>query len=123
MASIGGVDLQTVTSERQSKRGQLFQQPIPTRDSNFAILLDIFGLSRTITVSGDFIGTLEEQNTFIQAVELIMNGSQSGSTFVSSHTATPNKTVFIDNFEWAVNAAVTEKISYSFTFIEGSEVA
>lgn len=123
MATIGGVDLGTVQSERQAKIGQLFQQPIPTQDSDAAILLDIFGMSRSITLSGVLNGTLSDQNTFIQAIESIMNGEQIGSTFVSSQTSTPNKLVFIDSFEWTVEEANSAYISYSITLIEGAATA
>ncbi len=120
MASIGGIDLGSVQSERQTKSGQLFQQPIPTQDSDQAILLDIFGMSRNININGIFVGTLSAQNTFIQAIEGIMDGSQSGSVFVSSQTSTPNITsVILDNFEWTVNKADVSKIDYSLTLIQG----
>jgi hypothetical protein len=123
MASIGGTDLGSVTSERQSKVAQLFQQPLPTQNSDKAILLDIFGLRRNITLNGEFVGTLVEQNTFIQAIETIQNGTQEGATFVSSHTSTPNKVVFIDSFEWDVQKGTPTKIGYMLTLIEGASTA
>jgi len=123
MASVGGIDLGTVISEKQTKTASLFQQPLPMQDSNQSILLDIFGMGRTIQITGVYVGTLEEQNTFIQAIEGIASGNQTGSTFVSSQTSTPNKNVFINDFEWTVNKADVSKIEYSLTLVEGATIS
>ncbi len=120
MATLGGVDLGDVQLERQNKVGQLFQQPIPTRNSNQAILLDIFGVSRTITVTGIITGVDATHVTFINNIEAIINGAQVSSTFVSSKTGYANKNVFIDGFEWNVNKADVSKIGYTLTLIEGA---
>lgn len=120
MASLGGTNLGDVQSESQSKDANLFQMPIPTQDSSSAFLLDIFGMSRTITLEGIFRGTLAEQDTFIDAIETIAAGNQTGSTFVSSHTATANKTVYVQNFNWTVDSANTNYVTYSLTMIEGA---
>jgi len=122
MATLGGTDLGDVQSERQSKNTQLFQMPLPTSDSSAAILLDYFGVVRTISVEGIITGVDATHVTFIDAIETICGGAQTGSTFVSSKTGYANKTVFINTFEWTVNAADVSKINYSLTLIEGATV-
>jgi len=94
--------------------------PIPTADSSSAFLLDLFGMSRNITIVGIFQGTLAQQNTFITDIEGIADGSQTGSTFVSSHTSFANKTVYIQSFSWTVNKANPGYVNYSLTLVEGA---
>lgn len=120
MASIGGVDLGDIQSENQTKDSNLFQSPIPTLDSDEALLLDLFGMSRTINIEGIYQGTIAQQATFISNIDNIASGSQSGSTFVSSQTSTPNKTVYIQSWSWTVNAADTSKLNYSMILVEGA---
>lgn len=123
MASYNSIDLGNVKSERDSKIAQLFQQAIPTQDSSNAILLDIFGMGRTVTIDGELIGTQGEQTTFINAINAIANGTQTGSTFVSSKDGIANKTLFIDGFDWTVIKADVSRISYILTLREGAAVA
>ena len=123
MASIGGVNLGDVQSERQNKFASLFQQNLPRRDSAYAILLDIFGVGRTITVQGIITGLDATHVSFINSIETIIAGAQNGSTFVSSKTGISNKTVFVDSFDWSVNKADVSKIGYTLTLKEGAGVS
>ncbi len=119
MATLDDNDLGDVQSETQSKNSQLFQTPMPTQDSDKAILFDLFGVIKNIRVSGIFTGTQTQQNTFINAIETICNGEQGGVIFVSSKEGYALKTVYVDTFEWTVNKADVGKIDYSLTMIEG----
>ena len=121
--SVGGIDLGEIQSERQNKNGNLFQMPMPLSDSNETILFDMFGMMRTINIDGIFTGTDAQHVTFINAIETIMDGNQSGSAFISSKTGFSNKTVFIDSFDWRVDKADVSKISYSLTLKEGAGVS
>jgi len=127
MASINGnqgggvIDLGIISSENQSKDSGLFQSPLPRRDSPNALLLDVFGTFRTITIQGVKNGTITEQRTFITAIESICNGNQVSSDFVSSIT-TDTKNVFIQTFSWGVVEATTEYIRYTLTLLEGRAV-
>lgn len=97
--------------------------PMPIGDSNEAILLDIFGVFRTIIVNGIFQGTEAQQKTFITNVEALENGNQSSSEFVSSLVTIPtNYKVFIKSFRWSVNKAEPTKIGYTLTMFEGANV-
>lgn len=120
MATIGGTTLPDIQSESQTKSTLLFQMPIPTTDSDAAILLDYFGMTTRITVSGIVTGVDATHVTFINAIDTIMSGSQTGSTFVSSKTGVSNKTVYLERFQWTVNAADVSKISYNIDMIEGA---
>ena len=120
MVTLNGTDLGDIQTERQSKNGNLFQMPLPTQDSSTAILYDFFGMMRTITITGIITGVDATQVTFIDAMEAIANGAQTGVTFVSSKTGFANKTVYIDTFEWTVNKADVRKLHYTLTLIEGA---
>jgi len=117
MATLGGIDLGDIQSEDQSKDSGLFQTPLPAADSDSAILIDIFGVFRTITVTGVITGVLATQTTFISSIEGIVNGSQSGSTFVS--TTGNSYSVMVQNFSWTKAAADENKLSYTLTLFQG----
>ena len=121
MATLDNNDLGDIQSETQSKNSQLFQTPMPTQDSNKAVLFDLFGVIKNIRVSGIFTGTQTQQNTFINAMETICNGEQDGVIFVSSKEGYASKRVYVDTFEWTVSKANVSKIEYSLTMIEGDE--
>ena len=119
VASIGGVSLGDISSESSTKSSNLFQFPMPLSDSDEAILMDIFGTSRTITVDGVKVGAVATLRTFIEAIETIQNGQQSGSTFISSWTNS-NKTVLIQDFTHTKSQADESKVGYTLTLTEGS---
>ena len=122
MATLDSKDLGKVQLETQSKASNLFNQPLPTSDSDKSILLDLFGINRTITIEGIFSGSLTQQNTFITDIEGIQNGTQIGVTFVSSQTNTSNKTVFVQDFSWNFSAGKPNKVNYFLTLLEGALV-
>lgn len=109
-----------IQTEDQIKDTSLFNQILPTFDSDKSVLLDIFGVSRTITITGIFTGTTTALNTFITAIETIANGSQTGVTFASSLTTFANKKVFVKNFRWSFIKGTPNKIDYSLELIEGA---
>ena len=121
MATLDGNDLGKIQNESQTKDTSLFSQAIPTSDSDTSLLLDLFGVIRTISIDGIFTGTIANQvSNFITPIETIANGTQAGVTFVSSQTSFPNKKVFIQNFNWNFVKANPNKINYSLTLIEGA---
>ena len=97
---------------------------MPIGDSDEAILLDIFGVFRTITLTGIFQGTQAEQRTFISAIEDIENGSQVSAKFVSSLVTNPEDyKVFIKSFRWDKSKADINKLNYTLTLFEGANVS
>ena len=62
MTSLG-----TIKSENVTKDAQLFQMPIPLSDSTSAIVLDLFGVNKTIRIDGKFVdetGSLGNRDWF-----------------------------------------------------------
>jgi len=118
-SSLGGKSLGDVSSESSTKSSNLFQFPMPLSDSDKAVLMDIFGTSRTITVEGIKTGEVAALRTFVTDIETIQNGEQSGSTFVSSWTNS-NKTVLIQDFTHTKAKSDESKVGYNLTLIEGS---
>ena len=119
-ATIGGKSLGAVSSESSTKSSNLLNFPMPASDSDAALLVDIMGTSRTITINGKFTGTVSQLRTYITDIEAIQNGTQTGSTFVSSWTNV-NKTVFIQDFTWDKSEADESKVGYTLTLAEGTE--
>ena len=119
MTSIGGVDLGEVTTESSNLNANLFVQALPLSAEDETLLLDLFGTSRTINVSGQKTGTVAELRTFIENIEALINGDQSGMTFVSSWT-NDNKTVLIADFTHDKTEADENRVKYTITLIQGS---
>lgn len=122
MATLSGTSLGIVQREKQAKDSGLTNFPLPRSDSSSSILLDLFGVTRTITLEGRYEGTTEEIRTFIATIEGYASGTQSGLTF-QSDLISSTKTVFIQNFEWAYNEADTSTIQYTLIMLEGAAVS
>lgn len=121
MVTLDAIDLGTVTEERQSKSSNLFNFPLPLSDSDEALLLDIFGTSRTISISGKFVGTQSEIATFVGQIESIQDGEQSGSAYVGSLITTP-KEVLIQTFDWTWSSGSVNQVDYSLSLLEGTVI-
>lgn len=119
MTTIGGKDLGEVSSESSTKSSNLFNMPLPFSDSDAALIMDLMGMSRTITVAGKKTGTIAQMRTFITDIEGLQTGSQSGMTFVSSWTNV-NKTVLIQDFTWDKSEGDESKLNYTLTLVEGT---
>lgn len=118
MASIESVDLGTVSSETSAKSSNLFNFPMPLSDSDEAILMDIFGTSRIITLEGVKTGEIAELRTFVNNIEALQNGQQDNLTFVSSWTNS-DKEVLIQDFSHTKVSADESKVGYSLSLVEG----
>lgn len=123
MATLSGIDLGDIQSEEHTKDSGIFNQPLPRQDSDTQILLDLFGVTRQINLSGILVGTESEQKTFIGQIEGICDGIQNGSAFVSSLITSPSSyNVLIQTFTWSKNAADLNKLNYNLTLMEGAAV-
>ncbi|KKM97647.1 hypothetical protein LCGC14_1166050, partial [marine sediment metagenome] len=123
MATLDGNNLGNIQNENQNKDSSLFNQPLPGSDSNNSILLDLFGVTRTISIDGIKSGTAAQLNTFIITIETLISGGQAGVTYVSSLSTFANKTVFVNSFNWNYVKGDPSKISYSLQLTEGVAVA
>lgn len=114
MSSLG-----TVTNEESTKDAGLFQQPLPASNSSSAILIDIFGTSRTITVSGIFTGTTGDIQTFISELDALVNGTQTSTKTFHSDKSNANYEVLINSVSWSSEEGAVGKINYNITMTEG----
>ena len=119
-ATINAVSLGNVQSERQGKESSLFQFAMPAKDSNKAILLDLLGVLRTVSIDGTITGTEAELQAFILSIETLQSGSQgNGYTFQSS-LAPDTINVFINTFSWTYVKGSVNMIDYSLSLVQGS---
>ena len=121
MAEIDDVSLGNVQTETQSKSSNLFLQPLPYSDSSESILLDIFGCQRDISIDGIITGSVTELRDFVNAIEAIQDGKQSGSSYVGD-LITTSKNVFINTFRWTYEKANINSLSYTLDLIEGADI-
>jgi hypothetical protein len=111
--------LGTVTSEDSTKDAQLFQMPMPMADSTSAIMLDLFGVARTINIKGIFTGTTSEIETFIGQLDALVNGTQSNKTY-HSDKSNANYIVLIQSARWTSEEGAPTKVDYDISMIEGT---
>ena len=121
MSSIGGKDLGVVQNESQTKSSGLFNQPLPLSDSDEALLLDIFGTTKVITVTGIKTGEVADLRTFVTDIEGLMNGDQASLVFISSWTNVP-KNVLIQDFTHDKVKGGESEISYTLILNEGTVI-
>lgn len=117
----GMTTLGTVHSEESTKDAQLFQMPMPASDSNMAIMLDLFGVNRTINIKGTFVdgdGSLTIAQ-FIAELDAQANGVQSGKNYVSG-TSGVTYTILVQTASWDVEEGAPTKVNYTINMIEGS---
>ena len=119
MTTIGGKSLGNVTSESSTKSSSLFNTPLPFSDSDASLIMDIFGTTRTITITGTFTGTVAQLRTYVTDIEGLQNGEQSSLTFVSSWTNV-NKNVLIQDFTYDKASGSENSVGYTLTILEGT---
>lgn len=122
MTTLGGVDLGTITAEDSSKDAQLFQQAMPRQDSRFLISLDIFGVQRTIGVSGRKTGSEAEIQAFIVAIDALVNGVQVPINYTSEKSGATYKVV-IQNIKWTGERGGVNYVDYTLDLLECANVS
>lgn len=117
----GMTTLGSVTRETNVKDAGLFKQPLPATDSSSAILLDLFGAERTITIDGRFVNGTSSKTIaqFIDELEALINGNQSSKTFASDKSGN-SFTVLVSTVEWHGDEADESSVIYNITMTEGS---
>lgn len=116
--TLGGTDLGTITRETHTKDSGIFKFPLPRSDSSSALLVDLMGTSRVITLEGTYSDTTNNINTFISTIEGYIAGTQGGKTYVSNQTGS-SYTVFIQDFTWTAEGGGVNKITYTLTLLQG----
>jgi len=117
--TLGGSSLGTVTKEDSTKDAQLFQMPMPLSDSTQAIMLDLFGVSRTISISGVYTTADGTISTFITWLDGLVNGTQSSIVYHSDKSGA-NYNVLIMNARWSSEEGAVSKVNYDITLVEGA---
>lgn len=118
--SITGIaSLGTVTSEESTKDAQLFQTPIPVSDSSAAIMLDLFGASRTITIKGRYTESDGDVAIFIFNIDSLVNGNQ-GVRIYHSDKSNSDYNVLIQSVNWSGEEAGVNFVDYTISMVEGS---
>jgi hypothetical protein len=121
MADLGGFDLGILKSERQNKQSGLFSMAVPRSDSSNAILMDLMGTERKITLEGIKIGTPEELKSFIETIDDFLNGQQVSRTY--SGTLISSKNVLIESFDFVYSEGSPERVAYTLNLIEGTAIS
>ena len=115
----GMTSLGTVNKEDSTKDAGLFQQPLPASNSNQAIMLDIFGASRTITISGVFTGTTAQISAFIVELDALVSGTQSVKVYHSDKSGA-DYNVLVSSVTWTAEEGAVSKVDYTINLTEGS---
>lgn len=109
----------TIISEDSGKDSSLFQQPIPLSDSSSAILLDLFGASRRISIKGVYTSADGTIATFIGELDGLIDGEQTAKTYHSDKSGL-SYTVLVDHVSWNVEEGEVNKVNYTIELIEGT---
>ena len=121
-----------VQDMRMSKESQLEIIPYPSQDSSYAIIFDILGVLRHITINGNNQGTVTQLKKFILDIEARVNGQQYNNTTPARTTVLTlsmagaatdvdvTYNVVVKTFSWGYVAGTTTQISWTLELIEGS---
>lgn len=112
-------NLGTVNKEESSKDAGLFFMPMPTKNSDGAIQLDIFGATRTITINGIFTSGDGSISDFIIALDNLVNGEQSVKTYHSDKSGV-DYYVLVSGVRWEAEEGGVNKVNYVIMMQEGS---
>ena len=120
-ALTGLLGMGTVNKESHTKDANLFKAIMPGTDSSDAVLLDLFGAGRTITISGTFVTgdtNYPMIKQAIQALEALLNGAQTSRTFTSGKSEEIYN-VLVDSVSWNSEEGAPDKLTYDLTLLEG----
>lgn len=118
--TLNGVDLGKVSSIQVEKSEDIMIVSAPTDDSDDAILAEITGATKSITVKGKLIGTnITALKTAIDNIQNLVDGDQStGYSFVSGITGTLN--VMVVSFTYVYDNESRTISEYSLNLLEGT---
>lgn len=121
-----------IQSIRMSKESQLEIIPFPLRDSSYAIVWDLMGVLRNITIQGNNQGTVTQLKKFILDLEARINGVQYNNT-TPKHTIVltlgmsgassdvdVSYNVVVKTFSWNFNAGTPLQIEWILECLEGT---
>ena len=121
---IDGWSLATVRKISSRKDSQLFQMPMPASDSSAAVVLDLFGASRTIIINCTYMGTEDECKIYIGQLDNLVNGNQSVKIFHSDISpgsdGSGNYNVYVLDIQWEYVEAAVGYVNFSISLMECS---
>jgi hypothetical protein len=125
--TLDGVDLGNITEENIDKETYLTPMPGYMIDSAQAYIFDFGGCIRSITIDGVKTGTLSALQTFVQAIEALVNAHQdvtSGypKSYVNDLSGTGGAQgtikVKVKNFTYRYTQGVPGEIRYTLKLLE-----
>lgn len=119
LTGLVGTGMGTVTTESQDKSCNLFFTAMPGSDSSDAVLIDLFGASRDITISGIYTTDNGSIEAFITALDALCNGQQTIKDFVSGKSGTTYK-VLVDSVNWEAEESGVTFVKYTIVMKEGA---
>lgn len=120
--TLGSLDIGTVQSEDRNKDAQFFQMALPRQDSDKTIIRDLFGVSKTITLTGKKVVTSDgDRQTFASALEAALNGRQITRSYTSDLTGTTIK-VLVSAVTLKYNEGAPHVVEYTLVLLEAREV-
>lgn len=119
--TLNGLSLGNVSTISGTKSANLVPLSFAGQDSDQTELFDMFGVTRTLTISGTFTGTSYSSiKTDIEAIEALISGAQTSTVnFVSDEMGTV--TVMVNTFDYTWNVP-SNNAAYTITLLEGTTI-
>ncbi len=126
--TLGGNSLGVVNSIAWTKDGNITPLPFPGGDSSSTEVFDMLGVTRIVTVSGQFTGTdTAAVKTQVDVIQALIDGDQSSTLAFASDEigdgagGAGSITVMVSSFDVVWNVP-GYNVSYTLKLIEGSAI-
>ena len=118
--TLDGISLAKLQGIGNELNGNIIPLPMPGDDSSGTETFDMLGVTRTISLSGVFVGTTAEIITAVNALEALINGDQSASVplVVDELGETYQVKVASMSTNWT-SAGVSRRCEYRIMLIQG----
>ena len=117
MATLNGLTLNGLSTITTDKNGNITPLPMPTGDSDETEVFDMLGVTKIITLSGTFAGTITDIKTEIDSFEALVDGTQDSTiNFVFSGMDTIAVKVMSVNTTWNIPGFTC---SYTIQIVQG----
>ena len=123
----GTVQIHTM---KRSTTANVIDIPIPTSGPDVTIVIDLLGAKRTITFSGIVKGTVTQIDSFVNAMEALIDSNQysitqtspngTGLRFVAARPASTAINVILMGFDWEYVAGIVSQAEWSCTIQQGN---
>jgi len=119
--TLGGNSLGNVSNISVTKSANLVPLSYAGQDSDQTSLFDMFGVTRTITITGSITGSsYSAVKTIVDAIEALISGSQTTTTsLVTDEIGTVS--VMVNTFDYTWNIP-SNNASYTITLLEGTTI-